>query len=257
MHGIVFDIQTNAIHDGPGIRTLVFLKGCPLRCGWCHNPESWRAAPEPAAGDARATIGAAMTVADVMERVRADRPFYETSGGGVTFTGGEPTAQAEFLLALAAAARQEGIHSALETCGHFPTELVAPLVAGVDLFLFDLKLIDAAEHERWTGVNPAPLHANFRAVLAAAGPGRVVPRVPVIPGVNTAPDRIGELTGFLREAGYTGAVHLMPYNDLARGKWERIGRGDRYCDFGRLAPDDLAAIAARWRDAGFFPKISE
>ena len=296
MKGIVFDIQNYAIYDGPGIRTTVFLKGCPLSCQWCHNPESWRRRPELAytlerctccgqciaacpkgalelAGGkvhrdeekcqscftcvascpskAREIVGEEQSVDEVVERVLADRPFYENSGGGATFSGGEPTLQRKFLLQAMRRLKKEGIHLALETTGYFKKEVLAELLPLVDLFLFDLKLMDSDRHKAYTGVSSKPIHDNFQAILKRAGPERLIPRMPLITGVNCDTKDIEAVIDFLKAAGYHGQVDLMPYNRMARDKWEKTGRGGLYRDWGALGEETLNGIIEQLEGAGF------
>jgi pyruvate formate lyase activating enzyme len=294
--GIIFDIQHYAVYDGPGIRTCVFFKGCPLRCAWCHNPESQKVKPEVSYFKDRCTacgacvdacpnravrlvkgrvvrdadrcvvcgacataclsnateiIGKTMTVREVAEKVAGDKPFYDNSGGGVTISGGEATAQPDFLLALLRAFRGLGIHTALETCGFFRPDLVDNLCELVDLFLYDFKHSDSDQHTKLTGVANTRICENFRSILACAGPERVLPRVPLIPGANTDAVTMRGIIHNLKDAGYAGPVHLMPYNSMARTKWEKIGRSSEYADMGQLHEDDIERISRQLQDAGF------
>lgn len=296
MRGIVFDIQTYAVYDGPGIRTCLFFKGCPLRCAWCHNPESQRRLPEMGHVKARCAgcgacvracpndalaqkdgeivrdtgrcavcglcreacpngahevIGYETSAEETVRTVAADRPFFEESGGGVTLTGGEPTMQREFLLETAQLFRSNGIHTAVETCGHFNAGLTDELAGAADLFLFDIKHADAGAHRQFTGVDNGLILANFRRVLAATVPGSVVPRIPLIPGFNADRQSVTGICRFLKTARYRGAVHLMPYNPMAKSKYEKLGRGGEYRAMGELSPDTLDDLAALLDNFGF------
>lgn len=269
MQGIIFDVQTFSIYDGPGIRTTVFLKGCPLRCSWCQNPESQLSRPElsffrerctgcgacvdacpegalsltpsgPRRDDAACTvcgrcasacpegatemIGRSAGTEEILRAVEKDRPFFEGSGGGVTLSGGEPTLQRAFLLELLDAFRSSKIHTALETCGFFPDDLLDPLLSRVDLFLYDLKHADPVRHREGTGVGSEGIQARFAELVRRGGAGRVLLRLPLVPGFNTDRETIRGILDFARRAGYDGPVHLMPYNPLIRTKYEKIGR---------------------------------
>ena len=294
--GVIFDVQHNAVYDGPGIRTCIFLKGCPLRCAWCHNPESWRPAPElaytaercEACGQCVAAcpeealalvqqqvvrnhdrctrhftcapacpnralerIGEEVTPRDILARVLPDRPFYDNSGGGVTVSGGEPTHQFEFLVQVLRLLKNETIHTAVETCGYFPSARLPTLLSLVDLFLFDLKLMDPARHKRAVGVANDQILDNFRSIVSEAGVDRLVPRLPLISEQNCAPEDLDAVIEFLKTTGYTGRVELMPYNPFSRSKWDKLAKGDAYQDPGPLAEAQLSALVRQLEKAGF------
>ena len=218
MKGIVFDIQRAALHDGPGIRTAVFLKGCPLRCAWCHNPESQKPAIET--GASGKVYGRERTVEDVMEIVLADRAFYEQSGGGLTLTGGEPTLQFDFCKALLTAAKAEGIHTCIDTCGQLPTEKLLELAPLVDLFHYDWKLETQVQHDRWTGGGSELIRRNLEA-LARRGCA-IILRCPVIPGVNDTPEHLAQLAAF-EASGHFAAVERLPYHATGNAKYTDLG----------------------------------
>ncbi|MFW6032248.1 MAG: radical SAM protein [Phycisphaeraceae bacterium] len=220
MEGIVFDIQRSALHDGPGLRTAVFLKGCPLRCAWCHNPESQRPGIEQ--GRSGKVYGEVMTVEAVMDVVRLDRAYYEASGGGVTLTGGEPTMQYDFCRALLEAAKAEGIHTCLDTCGQVPTDRLLALAPLVDVFHYDLKLTGDAEHRRWTGVDGRLIRRNLEALREAGA--RIILRCPIIPGVNDDPQHLAALDALERSAPAFEAVERLDYHASAAAKYDDLGR---------------------------------
>lgn len=217
--GIVFDIQRSALHDGPGIRTTVFLKGCPLRCAWCHNPESQAFAPET--GCNGKTYGREMSVDEVMEAVRRDRAFYRTSGGGLTISGGEPTAQYAFCAALLDAAKAEGIHTCLDTCGAIDWPRLDALRAKVDVYLYDYKATDPELHRELTGIASALPHANLRRLLATGATVRL--RCPLLPGVNDDAEHLAAIAA-LGRCYPTLAIDLMAYHDIGAGKYDDLGR---------------------------------
>ncbi len=289
--GWVFNVQRYSLHDGPGIRTTVFLKGCPARCLWCHNPESQSFAPEilvvetrcvscgtcatvcphgaPPPGSnlctacgacveacpagARQLAGREMTVDAVVDEVLRDRVFYEESGGGVTFSGGEPLAQPEFLTALLGACRAAGLHAAVDTCGFSPRERLLALAPLVDLFLFDVKLVDDARHRALTGLPAAPILDNLRALAALHA--NVWIRVPVVPGHTDAEADVAATAALV--AGLPGIrnVSLLPYHRTGMLKARRLGRKDASDTLAPPSPGHLDALAALFRERGLSVQI--
>jgi len=265
--GIVFDIKKFSIHDGPGIRTTVFFKGCPLSCWWCHNPESQVLEPElvfwesrcircgtclevceqgaiswhgdvvstdgqkcTLCGDcaelcyaeAREIAGREMTVAQVMEEIERDIPFYDESGGGVTFSGGEPLLQQDFLLALLRACKEKEIHTALDTCGFAPWETLDSMREYVDLFLYDLKLMDDAKHRKFTGVSNEFILGNLQALSQRRH--NIFLRVPLIPGINDDDENIRQIGAFAAALPHLNRVDILPYHHAAVEKYKRLNK---------------------------------
>jgi pyruvate formate lyase activating enzyme len=217
--GIVFDIQRAAMHDGPGLRTTVFLKGCPLRCAWCHNPESQLDPVE--VGKSGKVYGKSMTVSEVMDVVLADRTFYEKSDGGLTISGGEPTRQFAFCKAVLAAAREEGIHTCLDTSGQVPSNHLLELVPLVDLFHFDLKCSNPVDHQRWTGVDGELIHRNLDLLITCGA--RISLRCPIIPGVNDSEEHASQLLQWESHPGIE-QVERLHYHTIGNSKFTDLGR---------------------------------
>jgi pyruvate formate lyase activating enzyme len=245
--GIVFDLKKFAIHDGPGIRTTVFLKGCPLACWWCHNPEGQAPRPEAMCGPRAAagpmatgeTVGRTLSVAGLLAEIEKDTIFYDTSGGGVTFSGGEPLAQPEFLGAALSACRQAGLHTALDTSGYAPRDVLARVAPAVDLFLYDLKLMDDQRHRRCTGVSNHPILENL-AWLAATGRTLAV-RLPLVPGITDDAENLGAAADFLAGLQRAPRVDLLAYHRIHNDKYRRLGRAN---PMGDTAPPGAAALEA-------------
>ncbi len=191
--------------------------------------------------DARERVGAAMTAAEVLDAVAKDAAFYAASGGGMTLSGGEPLLQRDFTAALLGGAKQRGIHTALDTCGFASWATVDAVRRDVDLFLYDVKLLDDARHREFTGVTNAPILANLRA-LSAAG-HRIVLRVPVIPGVNDDPGNLAALAGFAAGLPHLAGVELLPYHHIGADKYARLDRAYPLADTAPPTAERMAAIA--------------
>ncbi len=222
--GRIFDIQRYSIHDGVGIRTIVFLKGCVLRCRWCCNPESQEYQIQKMLVHGKEKIiGEDTTVEQVMETVEKDRSYYRRSGGGLTLSGGESLTQPEFARDLLRAAKESGINTAMESTACAKYEVIASILPYLDTYLMDIKHMDAAKHKEFTGRSNELMLENAKKI-ADSGQTNLVIRVPVIPGFNDRRDEIEAIARFAASLKGVNKLHLLPYHRLGQDKYEGLGR---------------------------------
>lgn len=253
MKATIFEIQRTSFVDGPGIRTTVFLKGCNLRCKWCHNPESHNPVPQlmvyqnkctgcgtcktvcrfqladcdlcgecvkHCPHDARKICGKQYTVEEVFEEVKKDQLFYETSGGGVTFSGGECMLQNEFLAQILKKCKENGIHTAVDTAGDVPWESFQNVIPYTDLFLYDIKAVSDGLHREGTGVSNQRILENLKHI-SDDGRSKIVIRVPVIPTWNANLAEMQKISDFLQSI-HCEKVELLSYNPMAKYKYDAL-----------------------------------
>ncbi len=222
--GRIFDIQKFSIHDGDGIRTIVFLKGCVLRCRWCCNPESQEYAVQTmtVAGEER-TIGRDVTVEEVMKTVEQDRPYYYRSGGGLTLSGGESLCQPEFAGNLLRAAKESGINTAMESMACAQYDVIERILPYLDHYLLDIKHMNPAKHREYTGRSNELMLENAKKI-ARSGQVRLSIRIPVIPTFNDSAEEIREIAAYAKELVHVEKIHLLPYHRLGQDKYDGLGR---------------------------------
>ena len=246
MKATIFDIERSSYVDGPGIRTTVFFKGCNLKCAWCHNPEGqstkkeWMVYPDKCVGcgrcvgiglesadficlhDAKIICGKEYTVNEVMREILKDTAFYDNSGGGVTFSGGECMLQIDFLAELLKRCKENGIHTAVDTAGHVPFEFFERIIPYTDLFLYDVKCFDSDKHKQYTGVENQLILKNLKSLLAKSTPVWI--RIPIIPTVNDTEEDLQRIKEYLSSCGIPEKVELLPYHAMGEHKYAAIGK---------------------------------
>ena len=296
--GVIFDIKKYAIHDGPGIRTTVFFKGCPLACRWCHNPEGistdaqrfyrqercircgeciqicpqnamvetsdglvcdnakcdlCQTCAEQCPSGAVEFVGREVTVAEVVRALEKDTAFYDQSGGGITFSGGEPLMQPDFLLDLLEACSHLDLHRTVDTTGYADAGLLLKVARKTDLFLYDIKLMDAAKHRDFTGVSNRLILANLK--LLSEQKARIQVRIPLIPGINDDADNINRTAEFVAALSGVEHIAILPFHNSARGKYGRLGMACMSSDTQSPSDEQLNIIAGWLTKTGLQVKI--
>jgi pyruvate formate lyase activating enzyme len=221
--GMVLRIERSSIHDGDGMRTVVFLKGCPLRCQWCSTPEGQGFQVEKTV-DGTKTYGSEMSVSEVMQEVRKDSPFYFISGGGMTISGGEVLSQPDFSVALLKSAKAEGISTAIETSFFGKRETVAAMVPYVDTFYVDLKFVTPELHKKYCGVDNKIILDNIKFLDSQKGAFRVIIRTPLIPGINSGDEELKKIGTFCKNLKRMVHLQLLPYHSLGSVTYKKLGR---------------------------------
>lgn len=221
--GRIFNIQRFSIHDGPGIRTIVFFKGCFMRCAWCCNPESQSKEIETLVEKGKEKIvGKDVYVRDIMPEIMADLPYYRRSEGGVTLSGGEVLCQADFARELLKACKEEGLHTAIESAASAPFSEIEKLLPYLDLYLMDIKHMDSQKHKEYTGVGNERILENAKKV-AESGVELII-RTPVVPTFNDTPKDIKAISNFAKSLQSVKEHHLLPYHRLGTDKYFGLGR---------------------------------
>ena len=294
----LFEIERYALNDGPGIRSVVFFKGCPLRCLWCSNPESQprdpvlfyranlcircgnclKACPRGAIRSTEEGIdidrslcdacggcvdtcytgalslaGAEWSVEEAMEIILKDETYYRSSGGGVTFSGGEPTSQPEGLAAIAAKCGEYKIHTCMETCGYFSWETVEPVLPHIDLVLYDIKHMDSDRHRELTGVGNERILENFTRLVRSGR--KVTARIPIIPGVNDDEENLLAAADFLGSRAPGVPVDILPYHRLGNSKYPCLGLEYEIPGAGPLSDDEVNTITELFTERGLSVRV--
>ncbi|HAG17088.1 MAG TPA: glycyl-radical enzyme activating protein [Bacteroidales bacterium] len=255
MTGIVFDIKRFAIHDGPGIRTSIFFKGCPLSCWWCHNPESKKSDVENLTSKfkGRYFIGWNTTAQELLKEVEKDSAFYKQSNGGITFTGGEPLMQAAFLSESAQLFKSQGFHLCLDTSGYAAPEIFKELSEYFDLFLFDLKLIDDQEHQKYTGVSNKNILKNLEYLVEKNKNIQI--RFPLIPNINDQTAQLEKVSHYLSGLHRIKNIDLLPYHKIATGKYEQLKLANKMEKTKEADEEKIENVKLFFEKKGFQVKI--
>lgn len=262
--GYIFDIKKYSVNDGPGIRTTVFLKGCPLTCWWCHNPESQRSEPEKIDNcsfrwnfshdfSQRKMVGFQVSVTEVTSEIEKDLPFYEESKGGATFSGGEPMLQVDFLHSLLTECKMKDINTAIDTTGYAPYADFEKIYDVTDTFLYDLKLIDDKIHYEYCGVSNKLIHENLKE-LSNRGK-KIILRLPIIPTLTDTEKNLSETISFISELKNLQEIDLIPFHAAAKLKYERMKIQNKVIDLYPPTKDYMSELQNRFSQLGIPIKI--
>jgi len=296
---LIFDIKRYAINDGPGIRVVIFFKGCNLKCSWCHNPESISAKVEKMYAPAKCIkcgscvevcpekaitltaegiitdpelckmcgrcaevcptkaiemSGKVMSVPEIMDIIEKERIFFDQSGGGVTFSGGEPLVHKKMLIELLDECGKRGIHRAVDTAGNVSSKTILEVAKRTDLFLYDLKIMDSVLHRKWTNAGNSRIISNLKA-LSDSG-AHIIIRIPLIGGVNDTERNIEQTAKFISGlAGEKKLVHLLPYHNIAQNKYMKLGKSDDFEKLIEPGKEELARAIAKFEEYGIVASV--
>ena len=247
--GRIFNIQRFSIHDGPGIRTIVFLKGCRMRCAWCCNPESQNYEIESLTeGGREKTVGRDVTVDEILPELLSDMTYYNRSGGGITISGGEVLCQAKFAAELLRACKENGLHTAIESAGSMPYENIEALLPYLDLYLLDIKHMDSEKHREYTGVGNELILENARRIAESGV--EVIIRTPVIPTFNDTAEEIRAISKFAASLPSVREHHLLPYHRLGSDKYKGLGRSYSLSEIEPPTPERMDYLLSVAEESG-------
>ena len=264
--GVIFDIKKFAVHDGPGIRTTIFFKGCPMDCWWCHNPEShsteiesitrqiFSGSSTKACFERKEMIGREISVVEVLNEILKDLVFYEISNGGVSFSGGEPLIQADFLLSLLKKSKEFGLHTVLDTSGCVSSDTVKKIIEFVDLFLYDLKIVDEKKHKKYTGKSNEVIKQNLEMLTKAKK--EVIVRIPIIPTINDNLEDIKLFGEYLTTLDII-RVELLAFHKIGEEKYNKLNKINRMKDIQKPTKEHMITIKKRLEKYGLVVKIEE
>lgn len=243
----VFKIQRYSIHDGPGIRTTLFFQGCPLSCRWCHNPESQAMPVEIAGGDMAGTVDR------LMKEIEKDLIFYDDSGGGVTFSGGEPLCQPGLLFRLLDQCRKKEIHTCVDTSGYADKDLLLKAARKSDLILYDIKSADEDIHKKYTGKSVLPVLENLKALSKEAG--NISLRFPLIPRMTDTDENIAGILSFLKDNAIFRDIHILPFHKAGEGKYHTLKMKNDLADIQPPSDERVAKVKEQFESMGLFVTI--
>ncbi len=256
--GIIFDIKRFAVHDGPGIRTTVFFKGCLAHCWWCHNPESQSSEIqsvkktnklEDLIFEELETEGRLISVEELFTEIKKDAVYFDESDGGVTFSGGEPLMQPEFLASILKLCKQENIHTTLDTTGYCTPEIIQSIFNYVDLFLYDLKIIDEKLHQKYTGLSNVQILNNLKFLQNKKK--NIIIRFPIIPNVNDTMANINQLLGFLNLNNGISEINILPFHKIANHKYSRFQIENKMNKSKEPSNEEIDTIKNTFESKGF------
>ena len=262
MEGTLFDIKHFAIHDGPGIRQTIFLKGCLLNCWWCHNPEGQEQSIQKYIKTSKldgkvfkkeVDFGYKITVENLFEIIKGDKVFFEESKGGVTFSGGEPLLQFDFLYQSIIKCKENGIHTTLDTSGFASLDKIKKIASVVDLFLFDIKLIDNALHKKYTNVQVLDILDNLK--WLDKNKKNVILRFPIIPNITDTKENIKEIKDFVSSLNNIKRIDLLPYHNIANSKYKTFKKENKMKGITSLNEEDVKYLKSEFESIGMIVNI--